>query len=93
MFKKPPTDQQLQKEIDRLYHHLNNSDPKTDEYAKINSQLSRLYALKENNSDRRVKPDTWANIVAYLAGIALIVGYERVHPFTSKALPFISKLR
>lgn len=91
MFQKPPTDHQLQAAIDRIYSELNNFDPDSDEYAKHVSQLSKLYALKENPSDKRVSPDTWVTAGAYLLGIIVIVGYERTHVVTSKAMAFIKK--
>ncbi len=37
--------------------------------------------------------ETWAVIAANLAGIVLILGYERVNIVTSKALGFVSKLK
>lgn len=41
----------------------------------------------------RVSKDTLAIIGANLAGIAIIIGYERLNVITSKAIGFVSKLR
>lgn len=42
---------------------------------------------------RRVSPDTLALVGANLAGIVMIIGYERMNVIASKALGFVSKLR
>lgn len=50
---------------------------------------------KKDEIDRRrkISPDTLALIGANLAGIVVIIGYERMNVITSKALSFVSKLR
>jgi hypothetical protein len=52
-------------------------------------------ALKREELDlrRRVSADTWAIVGANIAGIALIIGYERINVIASKALGFVGKLR
>lgn len=52
-------------------------------------QLKRTEALKPD----RVSADTWAMVGANIAGIVLIIGYERLNVITSKALGFILKSR
>lgn len=47
----------------------------------------------EVNRRRRVSPDTMALIAANLAGIAVIIGYERINVITSKALGFVARTR
>jgi len=42
---------------------------------------------------KRISPDTLATIGANLLGIMIIIGHERAHVVTSKALGFIMKLR
>lgn len=50
-------------------------------------------ALKRVESEKpdRVSADTWAMVGANLAGILLIVGYERVNVIASKAIGFVLK--
>jgi len=48
---------------------------------------------KELDLRRRVSADTWATVAANIAGIMVIVGYERVNVVASKALGFVLKLR
>lgn len=61
------------------------------EYAEAMTQLERLHKLKTDNSPKRVSPDTLAIVLGNIAGIAMIVGYERANVVTSKALNFVLK--
>lgn len=66
----------------------------TKEYAAMADQLVKLMKLKkEVEPSRRVSPDVLATIVANLAGIAMIIGYERANVITSKAIGFVAKLK
>jgi hypothetical protein len=64
----------------------------SEEFEKMTDQLVKLHALKTNESRPRISPDVKATILANLAGIAIVVGHERTHIVTSKALGFIKKL-
>lgn len=68
-------------------------DPNSDDYMKSIEALERLYKLKKQESESRVSPDTKAMIAANLAGIILILIYERANVMTSKALNFVMKMR
>jgi hypothetical protein len=94
MFTRQPdkNDQLLTETIDRVLQQLNGEEPQTDQYARMNDQLVKLYAIKNENRSRRVSPDTLAGIVANLFGIGILVGYEQKHIITSKALGFIRKI-
>ena len=61
-----------------------------------NSRLKDVEAelkQKELDDPKRVSLDTWAIIGSNLAGIVLILGYEKANVVTSKALGFVMKLR
>ena len=93
MFTKPDsTDQLLTETIDRVMLDMKDEDPNTEKFALMTDQLVKLYALKHENRARRISPDTLATIGANLLGIGIIVGHERTHIVTSKALTFIRKL-
>lgn len=47
----------------------------------------------ETRNLRRVSPDTLALVAGNLLGIIMIVGHERMHIVSSKALGFLGKLR
>lgn len=83
----------LQKEIDSLLEVMSTTDKDSVDYAKMVDQLAKLYSLKEKSSDKRISPDTLAIVAGNLVGILMIVGHEKAHVVTSKALGFILKAR
>jgi hypothetical protein len=91
---KPPAEKSgLEKAIDRVLEEMDNETVDSEPYAQMVDQLAKLHALKTVERQPRISPDTVATIIANLAGIVIIVGHERVHIVTSKALSFIMKLR
>lgn len=94
MFDRNKTEKsKLDEAIDELFDELKAVTADSDEYAKTADQLVKLHNLKEPQAPKRVSPDTWATIIANLAGITLILQYERAAIVTSKAIGFIQKLR
>lgn len=92
--KKPPSDPTgLEKAIDQVLLDMHGLMSDSKEYAAMATQLQKLYNLKALDKPSRVSPDTLAIIAGNLAGILVIVVYERTHVVTSKALSFILKLR
>jgi hypothetical protein len=95
MFRRKATEveQDLDKVIDALLKQMADDDPKTQEYAKMADQLSKLMTLKkEQDSGRHVSPDTWAIIGANLAGILIIVAYEQAgRIITTKAMSILKR--
>lgn len=92
MFNRTPREQTgVEEAIDGLLKNMSNADEATPEYAAMVDQLVKLHALKMNENRPRISPDTMANVVANLAGIFIIVGHERAHIVTSKALAFIKR--
>jgi len=85
-------DDQLIAAIDVLYAKMSDLSPESREYSAVVDQLQKLYSLKDN-SKSYVSPDTLAMVAGNLAGILLIVGHERAHVVTSKAINFLLKLR
>lgn len=83
--------------IDSLLEEMSALSGDDPEYAKMADQLTKLYSLKEIDhkveSSSRVSADTLAVIGANLAGILMIVGHERAHVVTSKALSLLMKLK
>lgn len=94
MFTRQPdtNDQALNEAIDHVLAQLKTEEPETEKYATMADQLVKLYTIKNENRSRRVSPDTWATVLANLAGIGIIVGYEQKHIITSKALGFVRKI-
>jgi hypothetical protein len=93
MFKKVnPNDALLEETITNVLNALKSEEPETERYAQMSTQLERLYAIRNETRSRRVSPDTLATISANLLGIGIIVGHERTHIVTSKALGFVRKI-
>jgi hypothetical protein len=93
MFKKVnPNDALLEETITNVLNALKGEEPETDKYAQMSTQLERLYTIRNETRSRRVSPDTLATISANLLGIGIIVGHERTHIVTSKALGFVRKI-
>jgi hypothetical protein len=86
-------DENLQKEIDRVLTLMSDASPVSNEYADLTESLTKLYALKELSSKSRVSKDTIAIVAGNLAGILMIVGHEKAHVVTSKAIGFVLKSR
>lgn len=91
--KKPNTDPDLNVPINNLLPKLAAVEPDTKEYAQILKQLEKLYKLKQLDKREPVSNDTLALIGGNLLGILIIVGHERAHIVTSKALGFIRQLK
>lgn len=93
MYTQKPTEKTgLEKAIDRVLTEMDNETVESETYAAMVDQLIKLHAMKTTESRPRISPDTWATITANLAGILVIVGHERTHIVTSKALGFVKKL-
>lgn len=83
----------LEKEIESVLEVLNGLDKSSEEYAKISENLERLYRSLGNEKPARISPDTKAVILANLAGLVLILNYEKAGHITSKALGFVIRGR
>jgi hypothetical protein len=82
----------LDSAIDEALSKLKDIDPNSQEYDALMTALIDLYKLKEKHQ-KQVSPDTKAIVFGNLAGILLIISYERVHIVTTKALGFVMKPR
>lgn len=89
--KKDPSN--IQQEIDRVIVIMSTKEPDSDEYAKMNKQLGHLHERLMAEKPKPIDAGTIATISANLAGILLIVGHERAHVITSKAVSFVRTLR
>lgn len=77
--------------IEHLSELMSSMEVDSEEYAKAVKALETLYKIKRDESPTRVDANTKAIIAGNLAGIALILNYERLHVVSSKALGFIIK--
>ena len=90
MFKKPAYEVALDKAINEALAELSTHTADSKEYAQTADQVVKLYQLKKKS---RISPDVLVTASANILGILVIVGHERAHVVTSKALAFVAKLR
>lgn len=83
----------LDEAIDRVLETMKETEPDSEEYGHLISRLDKLHSMKiaENVNRNRVSLDTLVAVGANLFGIILILGFERAHVVTSKALGFVMK--
>ena len=86
---RPGLDQAIDLALAKLQEH----EPDSDEYAKITDQLERLYKLQVPTAEpaKPLSKDAVFAVAGNIIGIGMILGYERAHIITSKALGFVIK--
>ena len=84
---------ELEQAIHDVHKQMRDLEGDSEPYSDMVQNLKELYALRQYDTPKRVSPDTLALVVGNLVGIVLIVGHERAHVVTSKALSFVMKLR
>lgn len=82
----------LDETIEDLLKHMRAVEEDSEQYSKMADQLVKIYELKKHDASPTVSPDVLATVIGNLLGIVLIVGHERAHIVTSKALLFVQKL-
>lgn len=83
----------LDKAINQVFSEMESLTADSDEYAKMVNRLEQLYKLKCPEKANKLSKDAILAVVGNLAGIVLILGYERAHVVASKALGFVLKSR
>jgi hypothetical protein len=91
--RKRPEPSKLDEVIDELLNEMLATDIDSDEYSKLLEKVTKLYKLKEPYIPKALSRDTLLLVAGNLAGIILILSYERVNILTSKAAGFVMKLR
>lgn len=93
MFKKKPSlaALALDKAIMEALLQLDVVPAYSEEAFKIMNHIERLQKLKESNTSAQLSPDTLAIVIGNFLGIAFIVGHERAHVVTSKAMMLVGK--
>lgn len=71
--------------IAQILIEMNRLGPEAPEYSNLVAHLNTLTALKASNRRSPLSLDTLALVLGNLAGIVIIVGFERGHVFTSQA--------
>lgn len=90
--KEDPVRELLDENIVELLQLLKVTASDDPEYPKTREELEKLYALRDA-SPESVNPNTLLLVGGNLAGILMIIGFEKSHVMTTKALAFLGKLR
>lgn len=77
----------LEDAIDKILREMAKESSDSEEFARMADQLVKLYTLRKE--PKRISPDTLAVVIGNLVGIIMIVGHERTHVVTSKAMQFV----
>lgn len=91
--RRPPQKTGLDDAITDALAELKGFSPTEEGYTVAVATVETLYKLKEIEKPERISKDTLAVVIGNLLGIAVIVGHERAHLVTSKALSFVLKSR
>ena len=84
----------LEKEIDDAVEVLSMLKKWTPEYTKVSSNIETLMKAQSYDGKRQViKWDTLLTVGGNLAGIILILNYEKLDIITTKAIGFVLKGR
>jgi hypothetical protein len=87
--------QELKDAITKALNELAEHETYSPEYVKALEQIEKLYKLRNPKPELRkpVSMDTVWVVAGNLVGIGMIIGYEKAHVISSKALGFILKAR
>jgi predicted RNase H-related nuclease YkuK (DUF458 family) len=90
LFSSKPANQNASDALVKAYEELSKHSATSEEYATV---VLRIQALEEINAhadkSNRVSPDTKALIGANIAGIVMVLGYEKANIITSKAFSML----
>lgn len=93
MFQKPESDVRIEAASNRVLLAMEGADPNSPEYETLVNRLSDLNSIKVNNTKSKLSKDALLTVAANIAGIVLILQYERLNIVGSKALTFVQKAR
>jgi hypothetical protein len=93
MFNRTKTPNRLDQEIDRALTQLSNLNVDSEEYEKLLERVTKLHKMKAESKPSGVSPDTALLAATNLAGILMIINYERIHVISTKALGFVGRTR
>jgi hypothetical protein len=93
MFIRPKTPNRLDEEIDRALTKLSTLEVDSSEYEKLLARVTKLHDMKANQKPTGVSKDAALAAATNLAGIFLVINYERIHVISTKALGMVGRTR
>lgn len=79
----------MDEEIARLTAKLGTMNPLDDDYSKILELISKLTKARAEKNERAISMDTLLTIGANIAGLLLVLNYERLNVISTKALTMV----
>ena len=93
LFTKKDKRTNLEKEIDSVIENLEDLNEDSDEYKKSVESLEKLVNIYEKLNSSKKSNWLSKDMIAYLLGLGLILGFEKANVITTKALGFVVKGR
>lgn len=93
MFKKKQSEpSELTKVITKVHSAMDDVEPASEDFAKMTAQLDKLYKM-DTYKEPKVNMNTVLAVGGNLAGILIIIGYEKFNVIGTKALGLIGKFK
>lgn len=85
----------LEKEIRAIFDELENCQKNGEDYGVLLERLEKLHSIRNDKkcSDIKIDPNKLIGAAANLAGILLILNYEKANVLATKAVSFVLKGR
>lgn len=87
-----PESDPLQRVINQMCLEMLEEQPGTEEYVKMADQLNKLLKQQESRLPKQIDRNTLILVAGNLAGIVLILAYEKAGVITSRAIGFVLKV-
>lgn len=91
--KKSPEQIELEELITDAKQHMIGIDVDTEEYTRARENLEGLHKMLSEYRSVRVDPNTVIATTGSVLSVGIIVGYERLHVFSSAARNFVRQVR
>lgn len=85
------TNKQFDLEVCRILDLMSTMDPTQNEYSAAAEALRVVCDARAKKPAFPVSPDVLVQVVGSLLGIAAIIGHERLHVITTRAIGFVKK--
>ena len=79
--------------INKILVKMDNTEPYSEEYVLLLTNLAGLVKLQSEERSNRVSPDTMAVVVSNILGILIIVGYEQGHVVGTRAKDYVLRTK
>lgn len=79
----------LDKEIEHLVEQLGGIDPTDKNYAIVADNLRTLCEARERKNDRTISAEMLLGVIANVAGLLIVLNFEKTGVITSKAFSML----